>query len=72
MADSTKLVMTFTGTNGKNLQLSYKYANEEVQNATVNALMNGIIENGAIFATVPAAKKAAKVVITSESEVELS
>lgn len=72
MADSTKLVMTFLSADGKNLQFSYKYANDEASNATINALMNGIITNGAIFARVPAAKKSAKVVITNEQDVEIS
>ena len=71
MADSMKLVMTFTCTDGKEHDFSWKYADESPRAADVRTLASTIITNGSIFADVPSEITAAKVVVTTESEIDI-
>ncbi len=71
MANSTKLKMTFESATGATINQSYNYIDPEVEQASVKALMEGIIANGSIFANVPAAMKTAKIVVTDETLIDL-
>ena len=72
MAAGTKLVVGFQTSTGKSMTLTYNHASPSATKANVKALMNGIIANGLIFASVPATAKSAKLVTTTESEYDLS
>ena len=72
MASGVKLVLGFETAAGKSMTLTYNHANPSATAAQVKALMNGIIANGSIFATVPATAKSATKVVTEESEYDLS
>ena len=69
---NTKLVLTFAKANGDSLSQTYSNAKSNVSSANVKALMEGIIANGAIFTSVPAVMKSAKIVTTTETAVDLS
>lgn len=71
MANGRKLVLQFAASDGKDMKLSYNYAKNAVTGTQVNALMEGIITNGVIFAKTPIAKKGAKIVTTSEQTFDL-
>lgn len=64
MAVSYKLAYVFEGSNGKDLNISYNYADPEVESTDVIALANGIIENRVIFTNAPVAVKSAKLIAT--------
>ncbi|MBQ6774533.1 MAG: DUF2922 domain-containing protein [Synergistaceae bacterium] len=73
MAGTTKkLVLTFTDREGKNMSLSYSHVSAELEATDVKALMTGIITNGSIFASTPVTAKGAKVVTTSEDDIDIS
>ena len=72
MAVSTKLSLTFTDGDGASINHSYNYANPEVTSASVKALMQGIVANGAIFDRVPVATKSAKIVVTEETSININ
>lgn len=67
-----KLVCTFNDSEGKSMNLSYNYMSNELAQAEVKALMTGIIANGSIFARTPVTATSAKVVNTSEEEIDIS
>ena len=69
---ATQVVLNFSKANGKTMQLSYKYARQDVSNANIKALMQGIVANGAIFENVPAAINSAKIVTTETTDIDLS
>ncbi len=71
MANSTKLALSFESSTGATINHSYNYVDPEVESASVKALMEGIIANGAIFANVPAAMKSAKIVVVEETLIDL-
>lgn len=68
---SSKLVLEFEGT-GKSVQFSYNYADPEVTEASVKALVNGLIANGSIFENPPLTATNAKIVTTTETDYDLS
>ena len=68
---ATRLVMTFDTASGTTT-FNYNYVDPEVTAVAVRALATGIISNGSIFAAVPLTAKSAKLVTTSESDIELS
>ena len=72
MADTIKIVMKFNCEDGKNHNFSYKYADRNAANSDVKALATGITANGSIFDPVPVSCEGATLVITSESEFDLS
>ena len=72
MATSTKLSLNFAKSNGKSMNLSYSYARQDVSNANIKALMQGIVANGAIFENTPAAINSAKIITTETTDVDLS
>ena len=72
MAESSKLVMTFAGSNGAEHSITYNYIDAETPNADLKALVNGIIANGSIFSNVPATAKSAAIVTTTQTAVNLN
>ena len=74
MAESRKLQMTFLNSNGasKNFSFSNIKDRESLVDANVKALMEGMIGNGDIYETPPAAIVSAKIVETTETAVDLS
>lgn len=72
MATSTKIVLNFAKANGNDMSLSYAYARQDVSNASIKSLMQGIVANGAIFENVPVAIRSAKIVTTDTTDVDLS
>lgn len=74
MANTRKLVCTFLDNEGNTMNLSYNYIMEasELDDADVKALMNAIITNGSIFERTPTTAKSAKIVVTTEEEVDIS
>ena len=72
MATGRKLELTFVNSEGKNMTLSYGYISSELEDADVKSLMTGIISNGSIFANTPVTAKSAKVVTTTEEDVDIS
>lgn len=69
---ASKLVMTFAGSNGNDIIMSYGYIEEETPSSAVKALVNGIVANGSIFDRVPVSAKGAKIVSTTETVFDLS
>lgn len=72
MASTVRLTMTFLSTEGKNMSISYRYADSSVSSAAVNTLMSTMIENGSIFKTKPASKRSAKLTTTSEESLDIT
>ena len=68
----TKLVVEFVRSNGTTMSQTYKYAKSNVSSANAKALMQAIIANGNIFQKVPSAMKAARIVTTDTTEIDLS
>ena len=66
---SAKLVLTFADANSKDVKMTYSHSDSEVD---VRAAVQAIITNGSIFSAVPVSAKSAKLVITTESDIELS
>lgn len=72
MATVSKLALTFLNEYGGKETFNYNYANPNVESSTVEALMDGMIANGAIFSTPPVTKKSAKIITTQETSIDLS
>lgn len=68
-----KLKMTFTceGGTGK-VAYTYKYADPEVTEANVKALVNALITNGSIFAKPPLTALGAELIVTTTTEYDIS
>lgn len=73
MATTTtaKLVMVFTSATGDDVTFSYNHADTEMAASSVQALVQGLITNGSIFAVPPVAAKSAKIVTTTSEDVDL-
>ena len=69
---SAKLVLTFSDAGGSDIKISYAHADSEVEASDVRTAVQTIVTNGSIFTKVPASAKSAKLVITTESDIELS
>lgn len=67
-----KLALTFIGANGSNMKLNYGYINEEVEPTDVRTLAQTIITNGSIFSNPPVSSKSAKLIVTTETDIELN
>ena len=72
MAAGTKIVLSFGNASGNTVNYSYNYGNSEALASDVKAAMNAMITNGSIFRNVPTSIKAAKAIVTSETEFDLS
>lgn len=66
MAAGVKLILRFGTTSGEK-NFTYNYGNEEADASDVNALMDAMIANGAIFRYPPLTKISAKAQITTET-----
>ena len=71
MANSMKLVMTFKCNDGKEHDFSWKYADEAIRDADARTLGSAIITNGSIFENVPTEITGAKVIVTTENELDI-
>lgn len=69
---ANRLVLEFYDSNRGTITMTYNHADEDVTTANVRALVNAIITNGSIFQTSPITAKSAKLVVSTESEFELS
>lgn len=72
MAEGSKLICTFLDAEGKDIVLTYDYADATADRADIRALVAGMIANGAIFENVPVTAKSAKIVTTTETVYSLS
>ncbi len=71
MTNSMKLVLTCDCTDGKEHNFSWKYSKEIPREVDVKALASAMITNGSIFEYVPSVVKSAKVVVTSENNIDI-
>ena len=69
---STKLVMDFKDTNNDTVRISYNYVDPDVSTENVKALVQGLITNGTYFVKPPVAASMAKLVTTTETNIDLS
>lgn len=69
---STKLVLDFTTADGGTARFNYNYCDPEVSTANIKTLMQTMITNGSVFSKPPLAQKAAKLVTTTETTLDLS
>ena len=69
---ATKLVIELADANNETTKYSYSYADGEVTTSRVKSLVNALITNGSIFEKVPVAAKSAKLVVTTETEVDIT
>ena len=69
---ANRLVLEFYDSNRGTITMTYNHADEDVTTANVRALVNAIITNGSIFQTSPITAKSAKLVVSTESEFQLS
>ena len=72
MAAGTKLVITFVDADSANRNFSFNYAKSGATTANIKALANGIVANGSIFEHVPVTPKSAKLVTTTEANVDIT
>ena len=71
MANTTKLIMQFGTDAGETMSLSYNYIDPAVDAENVQALAETILTGGSIFEKNPIMIKAAKLVTTTETDVDL-
>ena len=69
---AARLALQFYDSASNVINFSYNYANQSATTANVKALMSGIVSNGSIFSRVPVSQKSAKLLITNETEYDLS
>jgi len=72
MATSTRLSLDFSDSHGNLINMTYSNAKNNVTDAQVKALMQGIIANGSIFADIPVTIREAHVITTEAIPVDLS
>ena len=72
MASGTKLVMSFNDGEGITRKFTYNYIKPGLTTTNLKNLMNGMITNGSVFKYPPATKKSAKLVTTTETEIDVS
>ena len=70
MASTHKAVLVFSDSNGKEITQSYNYVKdpETFTQQMMTTLINAILTNGSIFATVPVVCKSAKIVTTTPTD----
>ena len=67
----SKLVLSFATADGETVTFGYNYAKSNLQAIAVEELMAEIINGGSIFAKVPVLAKSAKLVTTTETDIEI-
>lgn len=68
---AVKLVLEFNDAGGTSRKWSFSNADNNVATSSVKALMNGMIANGSIFAHPPVTKVGAKLVVTTETGLDV-
>ena len=72
MASGCKLVITFIDTTSMERDFTFNYAKSSATVENIKALAQGIITNGSIFENVPVSAKIAKLVVTSETTIDVA
>ena len=72
MAAGTTLVITFLDGYSTERNFSFKYAKPAATAANIKTLAQTIIANGSIFAHIPVTAKSAKLVTTTETDVDIN
>ena len=67
---SVILVLTFVGSNGRDVVFSFPYAYSECSESQVKALVNAIITNGDIFTLPPVQFKKARLLTFQDYDIE--
>lgn len=67
-----RLQLTFKDSSDSQFQQSYKYIKTNLSSSYVSTLADAIVDNGSVFDHVPVSCVAAKLVVTSEVEYDLS
>lgn len=68
---AVKLQFSFTDSEGKSTTQSFSNADPSVEASDVKALAAAIITNGSIYKAVPVAVKSAKLIQTTETEIDI-
>lgn len=71
MATTTRLNMKFLDAGGDKMNINLNHADEDVQDATVKTLMDGIITNKVIFENVPTSKVSADLITTTTTPLDI-
>ena len=72
MAAGCKLVITFIDTTSTERDFVFNYAKSSATPTQIKAVAQGLIENGSIFENVPVSAKSAKLVVTSETTIDVA
>ena len=72
MASGSKLVITFLDAEGASRSFSFSYATPSAAPARIKSAAEAIVANGSIFRHVPVSVKSAKMVVTTENEIDIS
>lgn len=71
MATTTKLVITYATSEGSSTTHSWNHAKTNISGEQASAIASTTIANGSIFAKVPVLAKTAKLVTTTDTELEI-
>ena len=72
MAAGTTLAITFLDAQGAERKFTFKHANPSAAAARVKSAAAAIITNGSIFKYVPVSAKSAKLITTTETDLDIS
>ena len=72
MSIGTKLVITFIDSNAHERNFSFAYASPTATSNAIKTAAQAIITNGSIFTYVPVSAKAAKLVTTTETNININ
>ena len=72
MAIGTRLVMVFQDATNTDRTFSFGYIDPQASVANVKNVVQSIIDNGDIFANVPLTAKSAKLVTTTETDINIT
>ena len=72
MATTNKLELTFLSNTGTTITMNFPYADPNVSDNDVKALMNVIVSNGDVFEKQPVSIKSARVVTTTEQTLNVT
>ena len=69
---STTIRMVFQNSTGKDISLSYNYADPSVEGSSVKSVMEAIIDHGDVFADAPVSIVGAELITRVTTDVDLS
>ena len=72
MATTRNLILTFQDNEGDDFSQTWRNCDSEAEAASVKALMQGCIANGAIFARQPALMKSAKITTKTDTPININ